>query len=105
MSADKSALFSHAWRLAGCKEKLIPEYRFHTVRKFRLDFAVDVYKKIGIEVDGGQWCARGGRHNTDKDREKMNLLAEMGWIVFRFSPDMLKKNPIGCAEQVRRAME
>jgi very-short-patch-repair endonuclease len=103
MSADKSKLFAQAWRLAGCKEKLVPEYRFCEGRRFRADFAHPA-TKIAVEIDGGGYAFRGGRHATDADKVKMNLYAERGWAVFHFSPAMLKKDPLGCADQVRHAI-
>lgn len=103
MSADKSILFSHAWRLVGAKEKLVAEYRFHPVRRFRFDFRVEGHM-VAIEIDGGSFAYGGGRHAQDGDKEKMNLAAEIGYRVFHFSPAMLKKDPLGCVEQVRRAL-
>lgn len=80
------------------------EYRFHPTRKWRFDAAWPA-QALACEVDGGQWVARGGRHNTDKDREKLNEAAAMGWRVVRFSADMLKTDPLGCLEVLRRALE
>lgn len=70
---------------------------------YRFDFCFEV-EKVAIEVDGGEWAPRGGRHAGQGDKEKMNLAAELGYRVFHFSPNMLKTDPLGCAEQVKRAL-
>lgn len=59
----------------------VREYRFHPVRKWRLDFAwPDI--RLGIEIDGR------GRHQTvagvRSDCEKHNEALKMGWRVLRF---------------------
>jgi len=59
---------------------------------------------LALEVDGGQYLARGGRHNTDSDRAKLNLAAELGWVVLRYSPHMLLQSPDDVVEQVQRAL-
>lgn len=61
------------------------QYRFAaTKRKFALDFAWPE-RMIALEVEGGTYS--GGRHVTplgfERDAEKYNLAAEMGWRVFR----------------------
>jgi len=66
---------------------------------FRFDFAWPD-RKLAAEVDGGRFMvrrnARGqvvpvGRHNTEKDYEKLNCAALLGWRVLRFTPDMVRK--------------
>lgn len=68
----------------------VPEYRFHPTRKWRLDFAW-VAQKVGLEVDGGVWVA--GRHTRgagwQKDSEKLNELACLGWRMLRATPQQL----------------
>jgi very-short-patch-repair endonuclease len=60
-------------------------------RKFRFDFAF-IKQRIGVEVEGGTWTH--GRHSRgvgmSNDMEKYNLAGEMGWRVFRFTPQMVK---------------
>lgn len=55
-------------------------------------------------MDGGQYTKFGGRHSSDKDREKLNIAASLGWLVFRFSPGQLKRNPLECVEIVRKTL-
>lgn len=72
-------------------------------RKFRSDFC-NRASRVVVEIDGGQFAARGGRHNTDTDREKINLLTLYGWRVFRYSGTMLKGNPEAVVKQVASAI-
>lgn len=71
------------------------EYRFHPTRKWRFDFAY-VAEKIAIECEGGTW--QGGRHTRgegfERDCEKYNTAAVLGWRVLRFTAGMLKRDPI-----------
>jgi len=66
------------------------EYRFHPVRKWRFDFAWPKLK-IAVEIDGGTWAS--GRHTRgggyEKDCEKLNAAALLGWFVFRFTGAMV----------------
>lgn len=68
------------------------EYRFHERRKWRFDFAWPQVR-IAAEVEGGTWA--GGRHTRPvgfcKDCEKYNSAALLGWIIFRFTAEMIKK--------------
>lgn len=68
------------------------EYKFHPVRKWRMDFACPELK-ICIEIDGGIFI--GGRHSRPigmlKDNEKLNTAASMGWLVLRFTPQQKQK--------------
>ncbi len=79
------------------------EYRFHPTRRWRFDWSWPK-SKLAVEIDGGQWVGRGGRHNSDKDREKLNAAAALGWRVLRFSGRMLKRDPLGCIDVVRQAL-
>ena len=105
MSEDKSGLFLHFWQLlAPAAPAPVAEYRFHPTRKWRFDWAWPSLR-VAVEVDGGAWLARGGRHAQDPDREKLNAAAALRWLVFRFSPAMLKRDPVGCVEQVLQAIK
>jgi len=59
---------------------------------------------VAVEVDGGQYSKFGGRHSSDADREKLNIAASLRWLVFRFSPDQLKRDPEGCVKLVKQAI-
>ena len=78
------------------------EYRFHSERKWRFDFAW-AERKIAVEVEGGIWI--GGGHNRpvffEKDMEKYNLATVEGWRVLRYSPQTLRKTPWKLIKDVR----
>ena len=72
-----------------------PEYKFHPVRKWRIDYAW-INHKIALEVEGGVFIQ--GRHSRGvgmiKDMEKYNTLASEGWRVLRVTPTTLCKTEI-----------
>jgi very-short-patch-repair endonuclease len=106
MTAQQSPLEAKMQRLLWCYDidGWEREYKFALPsRQFRADFAF-VAERVLVEVDGGQWHAHGGRHNTDKDREKLNLAAALGYRVLRFSGAMLDR-PDECAEVIKAALE
>lgn len=67
------------------------EFTFAKPRRWRFDFAWPD-KMIAVEVEGGNWIM--GRHNRsdgfEKDCEKYNTAALLGWKVLRFTGDMVK---------------
>jgi very-short-patch-repair endonuclease len=69
----------------------VSEYRFHPVRKWRLDFAFPELR-LAVEVEGGHWT--GGRHTSgigfEKDCEKYNALTLSGWRLLRFTGKTIK---------------
>lgn len=72
--------------------KLSPlrEYEFHATRKWKFDFAFPE-AKLAIEVEGG---TKGkSRHTKHKgfsaDCEKYNAAAMQGWMVLRYTTDMV----------------
>ncbi len=107
-------LFELALRL--CGRDLPPaerEYYFAPGRRYRADWAWPA-EKLAVEIQGACYLTRKlangkvvpvGRHNTDGDREKMNLYAALGWRVIQFSGSMLKQRPSVCVETVRRALK
>lgn len=77
-------------------EKLEPvrEHIFDPHRKWRFDFAfLDTDKgiKLAVEIEGGIWT--NGAHTRGKhfesDAEKYNSAALMGWVVLRYSTEMV----------------
>ncbi len=82
--------------------KPVREYKFHPVRKWRFDFAWPAYR-VAVEIDGGTWT--GGAHargsGIDKDNEKRNSAAELGWRVLVFtSVDLTGRRVINTIQQV-----
>lgn len=73
------------------------EYRFHPVRRFRLDFFLPDHR-IGIECEGGTWI--NGRHNRGKgfesDLRKYNEAERMGIRIFRFTTNMIRCGEAKC---------
>jgi very-short-patch-repair endonuclease len=67
------------------------EFRFHSTRRWRFDFAIPS-RYIAIEIEGGVWS--GGRHTRGSgylaDIEKYNEAARLGWRVFRFDGDAVR---------------
>ncbi len=68
------------------------ECQFHPERKWRFDFAFHK-PMIAVEIEGGIWNA--GRHNRgssfEKDAEKYNAAAKLGWRVMRYSTEMVMR--------------
>ena len=77
-----------------------PEYRFHPVRKWRIDYAFPV-QKLAIEIEGGAFTR--GRHTRGvvfvNDMEKYNALTEAGWNLLRYQPGKIDY------QQVKRVLE
>ena len=68
----------------------VRELKFHPTRKWRFDFSWPE-QMIAVEIEGGTWS--GGRHTTgsgfEKDCEKYNEAAALGWKVYRFTSGMI----------------
>lgn len=66
------------------------EYRFHKVRRWRVDYYVPKYR-LAIEIEGGAWTQ--GRHTRGKgyigDMEKYNALTLDGIALLRYTPDQV----------------
>lgn len=68
------------------------EHQFHAVRRWQFDYAFPE-SKIAVEVEGGIWRNGGGAHshplNIERDIEKYNAAAMLGWRVLRYAPENL----------------
>lgn len=104
--SDNERLFDYFWdkyKPSGVPDPecevtgLIPGRRYRVDRFFR-------GARLVVELDGGQWKAGGGRHNTDEDRKKINLLTLQGYRVLRYSGTMLESNPMGVIKEVAEAV-
>lgn len=62
-------------------------YPLYFVHGFFIDFA-NPFLKIGVEIDGKQF------HDTDKDRERDEILDSDGWVIFRISAKDVLKNQL-----------
>lgn len=118
---DNADLFAHYWRNHAPPHapSLVREFHFAKERKrnYRADFAEE-RSKVLIEIDGGNRLVRYttnkrghrvpvvvGRHTGDDDYEKLNLANELGWVVLRYTPRMINRDPMGCIEQVLRTIQ
>lgn len=114
LHTDLADVFQTIWNMRASQKAPAPEREYPFAagvgRGYRFDFAWPcrttrpLVAGLALEVDGGQYLARGGRHNTDSDRAKLNLAAELGWVVLRYSPHMLLQSPDDIVEQVQRAL-
>jgi very-short-patch-repair endonuclease len=104
--SDAEDQFAAIWRTHGPDDfPLERECRFAPPRRWRFDFA-NTERKVAIEIEGGAWT--GGRHTRgaafEKDAEKYNTAALLGWIVLRYTPQMVKRDPLGVVSQVATAL-
>jgi len=105
------------------------EYRFHSTRKWRVDFAF-VQDRVAVELEGGSFGApiicqtckkpvmifrkdgkpvvvrRPGRHQDpvsfEKDIEKYNELALEGWTLIRITKKLINEHK--AIELIKRAL-
>ena len=98
------AAFALALRALAPQLTPVAEMRFHPTRKWRFDYAFPS-RRLAVEIDGGQYAPRGGRHATDADREKLNHAAALGWRVLRFSPQQIAADPAACVALVETALD
>jgi hypothetical protein len=107
MTHDKKDIFLTYWHMFAPLDlgEPVPEYSFDKAigRKHRFDWAFPV-ARVAVEIDGGAWLPHGGRHAQDADREKLNIAASLGWRMFRFSPEMIERDGIGCIHLVVKAI-
>jgi very-short-patch-repair endonuclease len=84
----------------------VTQFCFAPPRRWRFDVAYPAHK-LAIELEGGTWI--NGFHNSgagyEKDAIKYNTAAVMGWTVLRFTTSMLRTNPAGCMDLIRRILE
>lgn len=70
----------------------VPEYQFHSTRKWSIDFAWPKFK-LALEVEGGVYQEQGGGHRSvsgfESNLEKYNALAVDRWYLIRVTPEML----------------
>jgi very-short-patch-repair endonuclease len=69
----------------------VREHRFHSVRRWRFDFAW-LPQKLAVEIHGGAWVS--GGHNRAghqaSDNEKANTAQMLGWKVLVFNTVQMK---------------
>ena len=77
------------------------EYRFHPVRRWRMDFAWP-QQMVAVEVEGAVYTR--GRHTRGRgftaDCEKYAEAALLGWTVLRFTRQQIESGyALECAEK------
>ena len=105
--SNLEATFAQFWTLLATDlPKPTREHRFHAVRRFRFDFAW-LPQKVAVELEGGTFS--GGRHTRgigfETDCIKYNLATADGWRVFRFTTQMLERDPAACIGMIRDALK
>lgn len=103
-NAERS--FLYYWTILRTLEiEPVSEYQFDTNRKWRFDFAFLV-SHVAVEIEGGLYL--NGRHVQAKgyqqDLHKYNRATELGWRMLRYSPQMLKGDPISVIQQIERTI-
>ncbi len=90
------------------------EYRFagHVLhpltgkpRRWRFDFAWPNYR-VAVEAEGGTWVrgahVRGGKYS--KDCRKYNRAALEGWLLLRWTADLIRNEWGWCMEELEEAL-
>lgn len=102
-AADKTALlFTRLCEACGLPVP-VPEYRFHPVRKWRIDYLFEANgRRVALEVEGGIWTQ--GRHTRGsgfkKDMEKYNAISAAGIILLRVVPgELMSRRTIELVKQ------
>jgi hypothetical protein len=71
----------------------VREHVFAEGRKFSFDFAWPRFK-LAVEIEGGTRFGM-SRHSRgegfERDCRKYNLAARLGWVVFRYTTQMVKE--------------
>lgn len=86
--------FLQLWEEHGWKgSDIVREYKFHSERRWRFDFAWPS-RKVAVEIDGR------GRHQTvvgtRNDCEKHNTACLLGWVVLHIpATDVFSKDESG----------
>ena len=77
-------------KVGGDMDSLVPEFRFHPVRKWRADYYHETSTTL-IEIEGGLQML--GGHNKAagfiKDAEKYNAAESMGFRLFRLPSKLI----------------
>jgi len=91
---------------AFCGKRFQRGYRFAPPRRWKFDFA-NPKLKLAVEIEGGSWS--GGRHTRgsgfEKDCEKYNEAAILGWYVIRLTTGMVTSKEMVGLGTVLRAVE
>jgi very-short-patch-repair endonuclease len=89
--SDLEVSFRRQAKTAGIDKGMIQEYRFHPVRKWRMDFAWPD-RKVALEIDGGTWSSGGHVRGAyyEETCVKLNEAALASWQVYRVTNHMVE---------------
>lgn len=82
------------------------EVRFHPTRRWRFDLAWPE-RRIAVEVDGGIYQnlpSHSSIAQRERDYEKTNEAAALGWRVLRYTYTTLRRDLAACRSQLWRAL-
>ena len=86
--------------------EFVPEFKFHPVRKWLLDYAIPS-RKIGIEIQGATYTA--GKHTRGtgyaNDCEKLNAAQCLGWRVLWYTTQQLRADPSVVARDIKLLLD
>lgn len=81
----------------------VREHFFALPRRWRFDLAFPE-QRVAVEIEGGVYIK--GRHSRgagyEKDTEKYNTAAVLGWLVLRFTTGQIKRALIPPKRKIRR---
>lgn len=78
------------------------EYKFVPTRNWRFDFAWPE-QRVAVEIEGGVYMRVSGHTSAtgyQKDCAKYNAAIEAGWVVLRYTPQMVERDPESCIRQI-----
>jgi hypothetical protein len=105
LSALERAFLTRLLQLAPELPLPLPGHSFLASRQWKFDFAWPTLK-VAVELEGGTFS--GGRHvrgvGYAKDCEKYNAAALEGWLLLRYTSDMLSNDPAAVIQDVKTAL-
>lgn len=78
------------------------EYKFTPARNWRFDFCWPE-QRVAVEIEGGVYMRVSGHTSAagyQKDCAKYNAAIEAGWVVLRYTPQMVERYPEACIRQI-----
>lgn len=108
-SSSAELMFAWGWQQFYSEQpQPIHDQTFIKGRRYRPDFRWP-NEKVIVEIEGGSFIPGGGRHNRaagfEADCAKYNLFAEHGYLILRFTTQMIDRDLAEVLEQVRRVVQ
>lgn len=104
LESSFDGLLANLWRDHPAYEK---DYRFHPVRKWRIDRAF-VTQKVAVELEGSIWAGKKGGHTSGtgmlSNMHKYNSLTLEGWRLLRYAVNDFRDRPFEIVEELKRAL-